>query len=36
MTLTVYKDGKTIEKMITTGQRPHPTPYLTEAPQPSP
>lgn len=36
MTLTVYKDGKTIEKMITIGQRPHPTPYLTEAPQPSP
>ena len=36
MTLTVYKDGKTIDKIITIGQRPHPTPYLTEAPQPSP
>ncbi|MFZ0265260.1 MAG: trypsin-like peptidase domain-containing protein [Nitrososphaeraceae archaeon] len=36
MTLTVYKDGKTIDKIITIGQRPHPTPYLAEAPQPSP
>jgi|SoiMethySBSTD1v2_1073268.scaffolds.fasta_scaffold01890_14 S1-C subfamily serine protease len=36
MTLSLYKDGKTIDKIITIGQRPHPTSYLTEAPQPSP
>jgi S1-C subfamily serine protease len=36
MTLTVYKDGKTIDKQITIGQRPSPVPFLTRAPQPSP
>ena len=36
MTLSIYKDGKTIDKIITIGQRPLPTSYLTEAPQPSP
>ena len=36
MTLTVYKDGKTIDKQITIGQRPSPIPFLTRAPQPSP
>ena len=36
MTLSLYKDGKTIDKIITIGQRPHPTSYLTAAPQPSP
>jgi S1-C subfamily serine protease len=36
MTLTIYKDGKTIDKIVTIGQRPHPTPYPTVAPQPSP
>lgn len=36
MTLTVYKDGKTMDKQITIGQRPSPIPFLTRAPQPSP
>ena len=36
MTLTIYKDGKTIDKQITIGQRPSPVPFLTRAPQPSP
>jgi S1-C subfamily serine protease len=36
ITLTVYKDGKTIDKQITIGQRPSPVPFLTRAPQPSP
>ncbi|HJY10554.1 MAG TPA: trypsin-like peptidase domain-containing protein, partial [Nitrososphaeraceae archaeon] len=36
MTLTIYEDGKTIDKIVTIGQRPHPTPYPTVAPQPSP
>ena len=36
MTLTVHKDGKTIDKQITIGQRPSPVPFLTSAPQPSP
>jgi S1-C subfamily serine protease len=36
MTLTVYKDGKIIDKEMTIGQRPSPLPYLTRAPQPSP
>src|ERR671923_643931 len=36
MTLTVHKDGKTIDKQITIGQRPSPIPFLTSAPQPSP
>src|SRR5918997_3534765 len=36
MTLTVYKDGNTIDKEITIGQRPSPAPFLTRAPQPSP
>src|ERR671912_151549 len=36
MTLTVYKDGNTIDKQITIGQRPSPVPFLTRAPQPSP
>jgi S1-C subfamily serine protease len=36
MTLTVHKDGKTIDKQITIGQRPSPVPFLTRAPQPSP
>jgi S1-C subfamily serine protease len=33
MTLTVLKDGKTIDKQITIGQRPSASPYLTNAPQ---
>ncbi|HEU4822826.1 MAG TPA: trypsin-like peptidase domain-containing protein [Nitrososphaeraceae archaeon] len=33
MTLTVLKDGKTIDKQITIGQRPSVSPYLTNAPQ---
>jgi hypothetical protein len=36
MTLTVYRDGKTVDKEMTIEQRPSPLPYLTEAPQPSP
>jgi S1-C subfamily serine protease len=36
MTLTVYKNGNTIDKQITIGQRPSPVPFLTRAPQPSP
>src|SRR5215208_279087 len=36
MTLTVYKDGNTIDKQLTIGQRPSPAPFLTTAPQPSP
>src|ERR671925_588855 len=36
MTLTVYRDGKTIDKQITIGQRPSPVPFLTRAPQPPP
>jgi S1-C subfamily serine protease len=36
MTLTVYKDGKTMDKQITIGERPSPIPFLTRAPQPSP
>ena len=36
MTLTVYTDGKTVDKQITIGQRPSPAPFLTRAPQPTP
>jgi S1-C subfamily serine protease len=33
MTLTVLKDGRTIDKQITIGQRPSASPYLTSTPQ---
>ena len=33
MTLTVLKDGETIDKQITIGQRPSASPYLTNVPQ---
>ena len=36
MTLTIYRDGNTLEKQITVGQRPSALPYLTGAPQPNP
>jgi S1-C subfamily serine protease len=36
MTLTVYKDGKIIDKEMTIGQRPSQLPYLTQSPRPSP
>lgn len=34
LTLTVYRDGNTIDKEVTIGQRPSPIPYLTKTPQP--
>jgi S1-C subfamily serine protease len=36
MTLTIYRDGNSLEKQITVGQRPSALPYLTGAPQPNP
>jgi S1-C subfamily serine protease len=33
MTLTVLKDGKTVDKQITIGKRPSVSPYLTNTPQ---
>jgi S1-C subfamily serine protease len=36
MTLTIYRDGNTLDKQITVGQRPSALPYLTRAPQPNP
>jgi S1-C subfamily serine protease len=36
MTLTLYKDGKTVDKQITVGQRPSVAPYLPTPPQPTP
>jgi S1-C subfamily serine protease len=36
MTLTLYKDGRTVDKPITVGQRPSVAPYLTTQPQPTP
>jgi len=33
MTLTVFKNGETIDKQITIGQRPSASPYLTNTPQ---
>ena len=33
MTLTVFKNGKRIDKQITIGQRPSASPYLTNTPQ---
>jgi S1-C subfamily serine protease len=36
LTLIVYRDGNTIDKEVTIGQRPSPIPYLTKTPQPEP
>jgi S1-C subfamily serine protease len=36
LTLIVYKDGNTIDKEVTIGQRPSPIPYLPKTPQPEP
>jgi S1-C subfamily serine protease len=36
LTLIVYRDGNTIYKEVTIGQRPSPIPYLTKTPQPEP